>query len=47
MSSNRFERAVCRFTSLGVDRPTIDTIADLLSPLRAQIVDEPAEAALG
>jgi hemoglobin len=45
-----FDRVVghlaATLTSLGVDGPTIDTIADLLSPLRAQIVDEPAEAAL-
>jgi len=43
-----FDRVVghlaATLTSLGVDGPTIDTIADTLGPLRAQIVDEPAEA---
>ena len=43
-----FDRVVghltATLTSLGVDGPTIDTIADTLGPLRVQIVDEPAEA---
>jgi hemoglobin len=46
-----FDRVVghlaATLTSLGVDGPTIDTIADLLGPLREQIVDEPADAVLG
>ncbi|MDT0353975.1 group I truncated hemoglobin [Pseudonocardia charpentierae] len=43
-----FDRVVghlaATLTSLGVDSPTIDTIADTLGLLRVQIVDEPAEA---
>jgi hemoglobin len=46
-----FDRVVghlaATLTSLGVGCPTIDTIAGILGPLRAQIVNEPAEAALG
>ena len=39
------EHLAATLTSLGVADATITRIADLLGPLRTQIVDEPAEAA--
>jgi hemoglobin len=45
-----FDRVVSHLaatlTSLGVSGPTIGMIAEVLGPLREQIVDEPADAAV-
>ena len=45
-----FDRVVsylaATLTSLGVSGPTIGMIAEVLGPLRKQIVDEPADAAV-
>ena len=38
------DHLVATLTALGVDRPTIAAIGDVLGPLREQIVEEPARA---